>query len=89
MIDSDEEEAPEPVPLEEYLLSMKDFKEHTYDELKPATLYDLARFFPAFHFVEGSWLRAFNLVLQHMEVSYLNNTVRENHFSISDTQWEL
>lgn len=90
MTDYDEEqEVVEPVPLEQYLLTMKDFKEHTYDELKPATLYDLAHFFPAFHLLEGSWLRAYNLVIKHMEQPYLHATVRADHFSISDTQWEL
>jgi len=85
----DEEEEQNPMALDKYLLSMERFEDHTYDELKPSTLYDLAYCFPAFHLVEGSWLRAFNLVNSHMEVNYLHTTVRKDHFSISDTQWEL
>ena len=77
------------IALSTYLLSMQNFQDHTYDELVPHTLYDLAYYFAAFHHVEGSWLRAFNLVNQHMEIPYLHATVRRDHYSISDTQWEL
>lgn len=75
--------------LHAHLLSMKDFKDHVFDELVPQTLYNLALFFPAFHVVEGSWLAAYNLVEHHMNISYLHDTVRTNEYSISDTQWEL
>jgi hypothetical protein len=85
--DSDEEE--EEITLDEYLNSMESPRDHTYDELKPYTLHDLVQRFPAFHYVEGSWLRAYNLVEQHMQLPYLHSTVRADHFSISDTQWEL
>jgi hypothetical protein len=87
MEDSDMEE--EPMKLDAYLLSIQNFEDHTYDELKSYSLYDLAHLFPAFHLVEGSWLRAYNLVEHHLEISYLHATVRANHCSISDTQWEL
>jgi hypothetical protein len=79
----------EPMTLGPYLLSMENFEDHTYDELKPGALYDLAYLFPAFHLVEGSWLHAYNLVERHLEISYLHSTIRANHCSISDTQWEL
>jgi hypothetical protein len=75
--------------LEAHLLSMKNFEKHTYDELKAYTLYDLAYYFPAFHCVEGSWLQAYNLVNHHFEISYLCARVREDHYTVSDTQWEL
>jgi hypothetical protein len=91
--DSDDEmyseEEIEPMDLNTYLLSMKRFEDHTYDELKPRSLHDLAKLFPAFHHIEGSWLFAYNLIEKHFEISYLHTTVRKDHFSISDTQWEL
>lgn len=82
-------EKSEPVGLDKHLLSMQDFQDHIYDELVPTTLYELAYYFPAFHHVEGSWLRAFNLVDRHMEISYLHATAQRDRYSISDTQWEL
>jgi hypothetical protein len=88
MEDVDEAQG-EPMELDKHLLSMQSFQDHTYDELVPKTLYELAYYFPAFRYVQGSWLRAFNLVDQHMEIPYLHATVRLDHFSISDTQWEL
>ena len=51
------------------------------------TLYDLANRFPAVHLLEGSWLGAYNLVEQRMQIPYLHS-VRKDHFSVSDTQWE-
>ena len=87
--DSDDEEEQEDVPLSQYLLSMEDFYDHTYDELKPATLWDLATFFPAFKFVEGSWMRAYNLVRRNFSIPYLHASVRADHYAVSDTQWEL
>jgi hypothetical protein len=75
--------------LEAHLLSMQKFENHTSDDLKPYTLYDLAFYFPAFHFVEGAWMRAYNLVNQHMEIPYLHACLRANRFTVSDTQWEL
>jgi hypothetical protein len=84
-----DQEQNEPMGLDKYLLSMQDFQDHTYDELVPTTLYELAYYFPAFHHIQGSWLRAFNLVEQHMEISYLHATLLRDHYSISDTQWEL
>jgi hypothetical protein len=78
-----------PITLESHLLSMQCFEDHTYDELVPKSLFELVSFFPAFNLVEGSWLRAYNLVDQHMEIPYLHSTVRSDYFSISDTQWEL
>jgi len=83
---SDEDEE---MTLDEYFASMKSLHDHTYDELKPYTLYDLANRFPAFHLLEGSWLRAYNLVEQHMQIPYLHSVVRKDHFSVSDTQWEF
>lgn len=74
---------------ETYLREMQDFADHTYDELKPYSLWELAHWFPAFVMVEGSWLRAYNLVEQHLEVGYLHSVVRRDSFSVSDTQWEL
>jgi hypothetical protein len=53
------------------------------------TLYDVANRFPAFHILEGSWLRAYNLVEQHMQIPYLHSVVRKDRFSVSDIQWEL
>lgn len=79
----------EQMTLDAYLLSIQNFEDHTHDELKPASLHDLAYLFPAFHLVEGSWLRAYNIVEYHLEVPYLHATVRANHCAISDTQWEL
>jgi len=75
--------------LESHLLSMRKFENHTTDELIPYTLYDLAYYFPAFHYIEGSWMRAYNLVNQHMEVSYLCARFREDPYTVSDTSWEL
>lgn len=86
--EEDEEEV-EPIPLDQHLLSMDNFYDHTYDELKPATLWDLATFFPAFKLVEGSWLRAYNLVKKNFSVPYLHASVRADHYAVSDTQWEL
>ena len=83
------QESEPPMSIEEYLLSMENFSDHTHDELKSETLHNLAQFFPAFTLVEGSWLRAYNLVERHMEISYLHATVRKDQYSISDTQWEL
>ena len=82
----DEEEG---MALETYLMSMEKFDNHTNDELKPKTLYELAWVFPAFHSVEGSWLFAYNLVLKHFEIRYLHSSLRKDQFSISDTQWKL
>ena len=87
-MDSDDEDV-EPMSLDEYLLTMENFNDHTYDELKPATLWDLATFFPAFKLVEGSWLRAYNLVQKNFSIPYLHATVRADHYAVSDTQWEL
>ena len=86
-VDSDDEE--EPMTLEEYLSSMEDFRNYTYSELKSATLWELATFFPAFTLVEGSWLQAYNLVEKNFSIRYLHATLRADHYSISDTQWEL
>jgi len=88
-IEDIDEEQSQPMGLDNYLLSMREFQDHTYDELVPKTLYELAYYFPAFHYVEGSWLRGFNLVDQHMEIPHLHATIRRDHYSISDTQWEL
>lgn len=68
---------------------MTNFGDHTYDELKPATLWEIAHFFPAFSLLEGSWMRAYNMIEQHFEVSYLHSVVRQDCFAVSDTQWEL
>ena len=87
-MDITEEEIDIP-PFEEHLKSIKSFEDHTFDEFKPKRLYDLAYLFPAFHLIEGSWLRAYNLVEQHMQIPYLHATVRHNAYSVSDTQWEL
>jgi len=75
--------------LESHLLSMRKFENHTDDELRPYSLHDLAYYFPAFHCVEGSWMLAYNLVNQHMQISYLCARVREDPYAVSDTQWEL
>jgi hypothetical protein len=77
------------ITLDEYFDSIESPQDHVYDELKPYSLWDLAQRFPAFHCLEGSWLRAYNLIEQHMQIPYLHNTVRTDNFSISDTQWEL
>jgi hypothetical protein len=83
-------EPEEPLPdTQTYLREMQNFGDHTYDELKPCTLWDLAHFFPAFILLEGSWLRAYNMIEQHFEVSYLHAMVRQDVFAVSDTQWEL
>jgi hypothetical protein len=74
---------------ETYLRDMTDFQEHTYDELKPHCLWDVAQYFPAFTLLEGSWMRAYNLVERHFEISYLHSVVRQDPFAVSDTQWEL
>jgi hypothetical protein len=84
-----EDEDEKPIELEEYLLTMERFEDHTFDELEPKSLYELAWYFPAFTIVQGSWLYAYNLVQRHLEVPYLHSTVRKDEFSISDTQWEL
>lgn len=89
VMDIDDEEEIQPMGLVAYLSSMENPEEHTYDELVPKSLYELAYFFPAFNIIEGTWLRAYNLIDQHMEIPYLHSTVRCNHFSVSDTQWEL
>ena len=75
--------------FEEHMKSMERYEEHTFDELNPMRLYDLVQYFPAFQLVEGSWMRAFNLVEQHMRIPFLHATVRNNAYSVSDTQWEL
>ena len=79
----------EPMSFEKHMLSMEQFEDHAYDMLRPAKLYDIAKWFPAFHCIEGSWMRAYNLVEQHMEIPYLHATMRKDQYSISDTQWEL
>lgn len=84
-----DDEGSEPISFEGHLLSMRDFTDHTDDELKPATLYQIAKWFPAFHVIEASWMMAYNLVERHMEIAYLHATVKANQYSISDTQWEL
>lgn len=75
--------------IEEYLSTMTNFPEHTYDELKPGTLHSITTLFPAYTLVEGSWMRAYNLIERNMSVTYLYQTVRRDNYSISDTQWEL
>jgi hypothetical protein len=87
-VDPDDDENRE-MTLDEHLESMTAVEDHTFDELMPYTLFDLAQRFPAFHLVEGSWLRAYNLVEQHMEIPYLHATTRRDHYAVSDTQWEL
>jgi hypothetical protein len=87
--DMQDTEDVEEMTLDEYFDSIESPQDHVYDELKPYSLWDLAQRFPAFHCLEGSWLRAYNLVEQHMRIPYLHNAVRADHFSISDTQWEL
>jgi len=82
-------EKPELPTFEEHLKNMDCYEDHIFDEFKPHRLYDLAYLFPAFQLVEGSWLRAYNLVEQHMQIPYLHATVRQNAYSVSDTQWEL
>jgi hypothetical protein len=82
-------EAKVEIPFEEYIQSMKSFEDHTFDEFKPKSLHELTRFFPAFHLVEGSWMRAYNLVEQHMQIPFLHATLRNDPYSVSDTQWEL
>ena len=72
-----------------YLRAMTNFLDHTFDELKPHSLWELAHYFPAFTVVEGSWMRAYNLIERHLEISYLHSVVRKDPFAVSDTQWEL
>lgn len=80
----------ETVPdTETYLRDMTDFSEHTFDDLKPHSLWEVAHYFPAFTVLEGSWMRAYNLIERHFEVSYLHSVVRQDSFAVSDTQWEL
>ena len=79
----------EPIKLDKYLLSMENITKHRSDQLRGATLHELACYFPAFHLVDGSWMAAYNLVEKHMRIAYLHATVKGNHFAISNTQWEL
>ena len=85
----DDDDAKGVADTETYLREMTNFGDHTYDELKPATLWEIAHYFPAFTVLEGSWMRAYNLIEQHFEVGYLHSVVRRDCFAVSDTQWEL
>ena len=81
----------EPTSFEEYFRSMKEreFGNYIFDVLKPRALFDLAKYFPAYEVIEGSWFRAYNLIERHLKVAYFHSTVLSNRYSVSDTQWEL